>query len=155
MPIDRRNLPSYIRRPVGEWAVVSENKRCAKFRKSGADEVYIIHVDGGLITAGERADYIVAHTKIVDVIVELKGSDTSKAINQIRTTRPVWMKHELAGSRFGALIVRGQGLHPKESVSIDRWKREFRKTFKMKLLVETRNREYEFSEFLLPEGSRA
>lgn len=155
MPIDRRNLPSYIRKPAGEWAIVSENKRSARFRKSGDDDVLIIHVDGTLITAGERADYIVAHTKIVDVIVELKGSDTSKAIRQIRATRRVWMCHELAGKKLGALVVRGHGVHPKVSASIDRWQREFRKTFKMKLLVETRNRDYEFSEFLLAEGADA
>jgi hypothetical protein len=155
MPIDRRNLPSYIRKPVGEWAVVAENKRSARFHVSNKDEVFIIHVDGELINTGERADYIVAHTKIVDVIVELKGSDTSKAIDQIRATRPIWMKHELAGKKLGALIVRGQGVRPKTSASIDRWQREFRKTFKMVLLVETRNRNYEFKEFLLPESSSA
>jgi len=61
----------------------------------------------------------------------------------------------LAGEQIGALVVRGQGVHPKTTASIDRWKREFRKTFKMKLQVETRNRDYEFSEFLLPESLRA
>ncbi len=154
MPIDRRDLPSYISRPVGEWAIVAEKGRSAKFRKSGGDEVFIVHVDGGLITSGERADYIVAHTKIVDVIVELKGSDTSKAIGQLRATRPVWKAYELSGTNLGALIVRSQGIHPKTTASIDRWQREFRKA-KMKLLIETRNRGYEFSEFLLPEASRA
>jgi hypothetical protein len=155
MPIDRRDLPSYVRKAAGEWAVVSENKRSASFRKPHGEEVLIIQVDGGLITDGERADYIVAHIRTVDVIVELKGSDTSKAIRQIRATRPVWMRHELAGTRLGALVVRGQGIHPKTTASIDRWQREFRKTFKMKLLIETRNRNYEFSEFLETEGSRA
>jgi hypothetical protein len=155
MPIDRHNLPSYIRKPAGEWAVVSENRRSARFRKLVGEEVLIIQVDGGLITTGERADYIVAHTKIVDVIVELKGSDTSKAIGQIRATRPVWMCHELAGKNLGALVVRGQGIHPKTAASVVRWQREFRKTFKMKLVIETHNRNYEFAEFLLPEESRA
>jgi hypothetical protein len=154
MPIDRRNLPSYVRKPAGEWAIVSEHKRSARFRKPNDDEALVIQVDGGLITEGERADYIVAHTRIVDVIVELKGSDTSKAIRQIRATRPVWMCHELAGKRLGALVVRGQGIHPKTAASVVRWQREFRKTFKMKLVIETRNRNYEFAEFLLTEDSR-
>ena len=156
MPIDRNKLPSYIRTaPPGEWIVIKENKRSARFRKADRDEVLIVHVDGGLITSGERADYIIAHPKVLDVIVELKGSDVSKAVNQIRATRPVWLFHELAGEQIGALVVRGQGVHPKTTASIDRWKREFRKTFKMKLQVETRNRDYEFSEFLLPESLRA
>jgi hypothetical protein len=155
MLTDRRDLPSYIRKATGEWVVVSEHKRVATFRRPNSEEVLIIRVDGGLITEGERADYIVAHTRTVDVIVELKGSDTSKAIRQIRATRPVWMRHELAGMRLGALVVRGHGIHPKTSASIDRWQREFRKTFKMKLVIETRNRNYEFSEFLLPEAASA
>jgi hypothetical protein len=155
MPIDRRNLPGYIRKATGEWAVVSEHKRIATFRRPNSEEVLIIRVDGGLITEGERADYIVAHAQTVDVIVELKGSDTSKAIRQIRSTRPVWLRHELAGRKLGALVVRGPGIHPKTSASIDRWQREFRKTFQMKLVIETHNRNYEFAEFLLTEASRA
>jgi hypothetical protein len=150
MPIDRNRLPHYIQKaPRGEWIVVKENKRSARFRNSESVEILIVHVDGGMITAGERADYIIAHPKTVDVIVELKGSDASKAINQIRATRSVWLGHELAGRLLGALVVRGPGVHPKTTASIDRWQREFRKTFRMKLLVETRNRDYEFNEFLL------
>ena len=156
MPIDLDRLPSYIRRaPRGDWIVIKENKRSARFRKSDKDTVLIIHVDGGLITSGERADYIIARLQTLDVIIELKGSDVGKAISQIKATRPVWLGHELAGKSQGALVVRGQGLHPKTTASIDRWQREFRKTFKMKLIVETRNRDYEFREFLLPEASRA
>src|SRR5580698_86855 len=138
MPSDRE-LPGFVRRSPGPWAVVEENKRFARFHHDRVEPVLIIHVDGGLIGTGERADYIVAHPRVVDVIVELKGSDTSKAIEQVRTTRPIWLRHELCGEQLGALIVRGQGLHPKESARVERWKREFRKTFKMKLVVETRN----------------
>jgi hypothetical protein len=155
MPTDRRKLPSYIQKPSGPWIIVKENERSARFFRTNNETVLVIHVDGGLITSGERADYIIAHPKIVDVIVELKGSDVSKAISQIRATRPIWLRHEFAGKKLSALVVRGQGVRPKVSASIDRWQREFRKTFKMKLVVETRNRDYEFSEFLLPEASRA
>jgi FtsP/CotA-like multicopper oxidase with cupredoxin domain len=156
MPIDRRNLPSYIKKaPRGEWIVIEENKRAARFHNPDNGSVLVIHVDGGLITTGERADYIVAHPRTVDVIVELKGNDVGKAIRQIRATRPVWLRNELAGKRHAALVVRSQGIHPRTTASIDRWQREFRKTLKMKLVVETRNRDYEFAEFLLPEASRA
>jgi hypothetical protein len=151
MPNDRRNLPDYAQPHSGEWIVVEENKKAARFHNPDRHTILVIHADGGLITSGERADYIVAYPKIVDVIVELKGSDVTKAIHQIRLTHPVWMRHELAGKKLGALVVRSPGLHPKESASIDRWKREFLKNFKMKLVVETHNRNYEFAEFLLPE----
>lgn len=156
MPADSRKLPNYIQKaPRGDWILIEENKRSAKFRNSNQHSILIVHVDGGLVTEGERADYIVAHPKALDVVIELKGSDVGKAIRQIRATRQVWLRHELAGATMGALVVRGPGVHPKTTASIDRWQREFRKTFKMKLLVETRNRAYEFGEFLLPEASRA
>lgn len=153
MPSDRE-LPGFVRRSPGPWTVIEENKRSARFQHRSSDIVLVIRVDDGLITEGERADYIISHARIVDVIVELKGSDTSRAIEQIEATRPIWLRHELCGEQLGALIVRGQGLHPKESARIERWKREFRKTLKMRLLVETRNRNYEFNEFVLPETSR-
>jgi len=154
MPTERRSLPDYALQHKGEWIVVEENKRAARFHNPEKTRILVIHADGGLITSGERADYIVAHSKIVDVIVELKGSDVTRAIHQIRATKPVWERHSLAGEKHAALVVRGHGVSPKASASMDRWKREFRKTFKMKLLIETRNRDYEFAEFLLPESSR-
>ncbi len=155
MPTDRESLPSYFQKPQGPWIVVKENKRSATFHRPDNELVLVVRVDGGLITSGERADYIVSLQKVVDVIVELKGSDVSKAICQIRATRPVWLAHRLAGKTLAALVVRGKGVNPKASASAVRWQREFRKTFKMMLLIETRNRNYEFSEFLLPERSRA
>lgn len=145
-----RDLPKYVERSPGPWAMVAERRRSARFRHEIGANVLIVHVDGGLITSGERADYILVHARVVDVIVELKGSDTSKAVQQIKSTRLIWLDYELCGSCLGALIVRGQGVHPKESARIQRWQREFRKTLKMKLVVESRNRDYEFEEFLLP-----
>jgi len=153
MPTDRGDLPDYVQTETGEWIVVSEHKRSARFHNRSKVPALKIKVDGGLITSGVRADYIVAHPT-VDVIVELKGSDVTKAIHQIRATRTVWLNCAFAGKNHAALVVRGKGIHPKEQTNYERWKREFRKTFKMKLKIETSNRDYEFGEFLLPEASR-
>ena len=56
-------------------------------------EVYQYHVDGDIIpkddTSGERCDYIVEaskQSKPIAFIIELKGSDLLKAINQIEAT---------------------------------------------------------------------
>jgi hypothetical protein len=153
MPTESGDLPGYIQKETGEWIVVSENKRSARFHNPGNVPVLKIKVDGGLITSGERADYVLAHPT-VDVIVELKGSDVTKAIHQIRATRYHWLNCAHAGEHHAALVVRGKGIHPKEQTNYERWKREFRKTFKMKLRIESSNRDYEFGEFLLPEASR-
>ena len=149
MPSEKAGLPSYIQVPSGEWIVVAERKRAERLRRPDSERVLVVKVDGGFITKGERADYVVAHPKIVDVIIELKGSDVSKAISQIRATRPIRIRCEWSGERHAALIVRGKGVHPKLLANFERWQREFRKTWKMKLLVETRNRDYAFSEFLM------
>jgi hypothetical protein len=96
---------------------------------------------------GKRADFIVSLPAVVDVIIELKGSDVAEAVGQIRATREFWTNHDLAGRRHGALIVRGQGIHPKQQANIQRWRTEFRIKYSMRLIIETRNREYDFAEF--------
>jgi len=132
---------------------VSEKHRSARFRNPSPGRVGVlkVQVDGGMIAKGTtelRADYVVAYPKLVDVVVELKGSDVVQAIEQIRATIPIWRKHSLAGKAHGALIVRGQGVHPLASLETEKLSRRFQREFKMKLLIETRNRDYKFSEFI-------
>lgn len=153
MRSNSRQLPSYIRIEEGEWIVVRQNRRHARFHNPDHERIYKVKVDGGLITDGERADYIVAHPKVVDVIIELKGGDVSKAVAQIRATLPLWKGCEWVGERHGALVVRGKGIHPKLQARMEQWKREFRKKFRMKLSTQTSNRDYEFEEFLPPEAA--
>jgi len=61
---------------------------------------------------------------------------------------PAWRQHALAGKVHAALVVRGQGVHPKTSLLTERLAKRFQRDFNMKLLIETRNRDYEFAEFL-------
>ena len=151
MPSD---LPNYVSSNSGEWIVVKENRKSARFRNpsKGLAAILTVRVDGGMIQSGARADFIVAHPELVDIIVELKGSDVGKAIQQIRATLPLWRQHRLAGKTHAALIVRGQGVHLKATLKTETLAKKFREEFKMKLLIETRNRNYEFAEFL-PEKS--
>lgn len=146
MPTKRRELPHYIQIESGEWVVVRERGRHARFRNPDRTAIWKVRVDGGLITSGERADYVVAHPGAVDVVVELKDSDVSKAISQIRATLPIWRTCEWAGTRCGALVVRGKGIHPRLLTHMERWQREFRKRG-MRLLIEAGNRDYEFRDF--------
>jgi hypothetical protein len=142
------NSHPYIEELTDSLIAVRENRRAAHFQNPKRDLIRRIRVDGGLITEGTRADYVISHPRIVDVIVELKGSDTARGIEQIRATYPVWVKHELAGKVIGALIVRSQGVHPKHQANIQRWITQMEMRHGMILLVETRNREYNFEEFL-------
>ncbi|HEY2860674.1 MAG TPA: hypothetical protein VGJ21_19805 [Terracidiphilus sp.] len=128
--------------------VVGEKGRSACFRNPDRQVVRRIRVDGGLVRDGVRADFIVSKPAIVDVIVELKGSDTAHGVAQVEATRLIWGEHALAGKVFAALIVRTQGIHPRHQANIQRWKTRFQMRYGMVLLVETRNREYEFHEFV-------
>jgi hypothetical protein len=144
----RRESYAYIEEVTDSIVAIIENDRHAHFQNPQRTTVRRVLVDGGLITEGIRADYIISKPAIVDVIVELKGSDTGRAMEQIKATRPIWTRHELACQAVGALIVRGHGVHPKHLASIQRWKDKMRKHDKMILIVETRNREYGFDEFI-------
>src|ERR1700678_3791621 len=139
---------AYIEELTDSIVAVRENDRHAHFQNPQRTAIRRILVDGGLVTEGIRADYIISKPAIVDVIVELKGSDTGRAVEQIKATRPIWARHQLAGPRVGALIVRGHGVHPKHLANIQRWKEKMRKHDGMILIVETRNRDYGFDEFI-------
>ena len=144
----RRESYPYIQEITDSVVAIRENDRHAHFQNPQRTIIRRILVDGGLITEGIRADYVISKPAIIDVIVELKGSDTGRAMEQIRATRPIWARHELAGQSAGALIVRGHGVHPKHLANIQRWKEKMRKHDGMVLIVETRNREYGFDEFI-------
>jgi hypothetical protein len=60
------------------------------------------------------ADYIVSMPDVVDVIVELKGTDVMAAVEQIEATIPTWQAHEHSSGKIGALVVSSKGgSHPK------------------------------------------
>jgi hypothetical protein len=138
----------YVEELTARLISVHENRRSAHFQNPDHVLIRRILIDGGLITQGVRADYVVSNPQVVDVIIELKGSDTARGIEQIRATYPVWAKHELAGKVIGALIVRGQGVRPKHQANIQRWIAQMEARHGMVLRIETRNREYRFDEFL-------
>lgn len=54
---------------------------------------------------------LVAHRKVVDMIVELEGSDVSKAIQQIRTIEPIRARCQCAGEKHAALVMCSNGVH--------------------------------------------
>ena len=136
-----------MRKCTDSLVSIEENKRKAVFQNRQREDIYIIHVDGKMITQGERADYIVAKPQVVDIIIELKGSDVTKAINQIRATLPAWQQTPHAGKKQAALVVRGKGVHPNALINYGRWKAELRKK-NVRLRIETSNQTYEFGEFL-------
>jgi hypothetical protein len=115
-----------------EWLAVSqiktppENGKAATFANPTNTRVLLVHADrycrkgrkGCTECFFERdqkvADYIVSKPGVVDVIVELKGTDVMAAVEQIEATISPWQAHERSSGRIGALIVSSQGgSHPK------------------------------------------
>ena len=115
-----------------EWLRVSlvkvpeENSKSAIFSNPEKLKVLVVYADrfcrkgraGCTDCFFEReqkvADYIVSMPKVVDVIVELKGTDVMGAVEQIESTIPSWKAHEHYSGKIGALIVGGKGgAHPK------------------------------------------
>ncbi len=62
---------------------IEENKRKAVFRNKSGSTHHVSRIDGCLVEDGPRADYLVSEEDGVSVIVELKGSDVSRACEQV------------------------------------------------------------------------
>lgn len=103
-----------------------EAGKSATFLNLGGETVLLVHADKycrkdrvGCIDCffemdQKVADYIVSKPGVVDVIVELKGTNLMAAIEQIEATIPVWHLHEKCSGKIGALVVSSKGgSHPK------------------------------------------
>lgn len=66
--------------------VLSERKCSITFLNPSRQAVRKIHIDGCVITRGERCDYLLVTTDSTEHYVELKGRDVGHAIEQIRAT---------------------------------------------------------------------
>jgi hypothetical protein len=120
-------------KPTGcfEWLSVSkiatprESGKSATFSNPAREEILLVHADKrcrkGLadcpdcfFEADQKvADYIVCNPKVIDVIVELKGTDLLGAVEQIEVTVSTWRTHHRCSGKIGALIVSSKGAsHP-------------------------------------------
>jgi hypothetical protein len=132
----------------------------ATFRNPRGKQVRKIHYDGCYFAGREkRADYIVGLCGTIDVIIELKGSDTNlkDAASQVENTLGDWRFDPKSARRFGALIVYGRiegpkklpGRVPRAAAVISGLRAEFLKTHAILLLIqENGERQYTFNDFL-------
>jgi hypothetical protein len=83
----------------------------ATFTNPQRKQVRKIHYDGCLYTGrGKRADYILGLPYIIDVIVELKGTDTNlkHAARQVEKTLDNWEENPMRARLIAALIIYGR-----------------------------------------------
>jgi hypothetical protein len=109
----------------------------------------------------KQADFIVSKIGIIDIIVELKGSDTNLkggrgADKQIEYTLEAWKQNANRSSRIAALIIFGKiegskkrpGRRPRASAAREAVQRDFLREHKILLLVyENGEKQFRFNDF--------
>lgn len=83
---------------------ISENKSTYRLSNYQKLEIECFHVDGCLITEGEKCDYLlIVAERNRNVLIELKGKDVLKAISQIKTTFQR-LNRSLNGIFYGRIV---------------------------------------------------
>ena len=144
---------------TGAAVYVEDEGVRATFLNPRRREIRKIHYDGCYAPQrGRQADYIVGLPGI-DVIVELKGSDTKlkDAAQQVGSTIEDWKQDPKRQNTIAALIVYGRiegpkklpGRLPRAAAVILGLTAEFLKTHKILLLIrENGERRFSFNDFL-------
>jgi hypothetical protein len=113
--------------------VIFLNPDCGKFLRT--------RVDGCLKDCSPACDWVATKPNSGDVLVELKGSDVSHALEQLVSTAHYWTTKGYRAGELAALVVCSQ--YPRISTGIQRARLKFRRHFKAPLHVVSRNREFD------------
>ena len=126
---------------------VEANARRAVFDNADRATVQIIDVDCWISGSEElKADCIVVKPQVVDIVVELKGSDIRHAIRQIIATSQRWRSASGNSDMIGGLIVFTHS--PESSASLANKKRALLSKNRIYLEVgKNRKAEYRFVTF--------
>jgi hypothetical protein len=123
-------------------------------------EIRKIHYDGcHSQQAGRQADFIVGPRGTIDVIVELKGSDTNlkEAAQQVESTLDAWRDDPKRENTIAALIIYGRiegpkklpGRFPRAAAVIFGLTAEFLNRHRILLLIhENGEKQFAFKDFL-------
>ena len=141
-------VPSHCQRETDETKPkVEANGRKAVFNNNDKALVHLIDVDCWIQgSEGLRADYIAVKPTVVDVIVELKGSDIPHAIQQIAATAQHWRESSGTTKMLGGLLVFRHS--PERSASLDNRKKKLIKNGINLVVDKTGKTEYRFEMFL-------
>lgn len=95
---------------------------------------------------GLKADHVVVKPQVVDIVVELKGSDILHAIQQILATAGAWRRASGNRGMMGGLVICSHS--PESSASLANRKIKLRDKNKIYLEVKKNNQtEYRFETF--------
>jgi hypothetical protein len=138
---------------------VEEKGVGATFLNPRRKQIRKIHYDGcyNKTPSDLKADYIVGMQEVVDVIIELKGSDLKHASAQVGSTLEAWKLNPIRFSKIVCLIVFGRiegkrkkaGRTPRMNSLKESVEREFLRTNRTLLWVrESGSEQFNFNDFL-------
>ena len=123
-----------------------ENGKKVVFLNATREEFLKTRVDGCLKDCSPACDRVATQPNRGDVLVELKGSDVSHALEQLLSTAHYWTQRGYRAGELAALVVSSQ--FPRFSTGIQRAQLNFAKKFKAPLHVVSRNLEFKFETLL-------
>ena len=142
------SVPAHCKTPTKETKPkVEAHGRRAIFDNSSRAKIFKIDVDCWIReTESLKADYIVVKPQVVDVVVELKGSDIRHAIEQIVATSERWRNVSGSNGMIGGLVIFTHS--PESSASLANKKKTLRDKNKIHLEVDKNGKtEYKFETF--------
>jgi len=129
---------------------ISEHGVGATFLNPRRKQLRKIRYDGcyNRTPKSKQADYIVGMAQVVDVIVELKGSDLKRAVTQVEDTLEAWEADLIRFPRIVCLIVYGHTF-PRMNSRLGVIEREFLLAHKTLLWVrESGSEKFKFNKLL-------
>ena len=144
---------------------VEERGVGATFLNPRRKQIRKIHYDGCYNkTPNElKADFIIGMPEVLDIIVELKGSDLKHASAQVKSTLEAWKFNPIRFRKIVCLIVFGRiegrrkkaGRAPRMNSQKESVEREFLRTNKTLLWVrESGSEQFKFNDFLRKNDAR-
>jgi hypothetical protein len=138
---------------------VQERGVGATFQNPRRNQIRKIHYDGcyNKTPSELKVDYIVGVPGIVDVIVELKGSDLKHASDQVGSTLQAWQLNPIRFPKIACLIIFGRiegkrkmaGRTPRMNSMRESVERAFLRRHKTLLRVrESGSEQFRFNDFL-------
>ena len=142
----------------GPTVFVDEEGVRATFTNPRRQTVQKVHYDGCYAPLGEKqADYIVGLIGVIDIVVELKSSDTNLkgAADQVDGTINAWRHEAKRAPKIAGLIVYGRiegpkklpGRLPRAKAVISGIIARFLKSGTFLVIEETGTRQYSFRDF--------
>jgi hypothetical protein len=143
----------------GPTLYVEEEGVRATFRNPRRQRLRKVHYDGCYAAPrSPQADYILGIDGVIDVVVELKGSDTKikSAADQVESTVHAWRQDAKHAPRIAALIIYGRiegpkklpGRMPRAKAVISGVIARFLNRGTLLIIEETGKRQYSFRDFM-------